>query len=162
MIAPEVLGVPKKMDPLTTEGKAEMCIWFQDYFAFVDSSLVCKFVTFALTPEDFAKAMSACTGWDWDADKVLLAGERIYNLERMIQCREGVGRKDDTLPERFLKEPAPVGPPKGKVVPLKEMLDEYYKLRGWDVETGIPLPGTLRRLGLEDAAKTAEELLKKS
>ena len=162
MIAPEVLGVPKKMDPLTTEGKAEMCIWFQNYFAFVDSSLVCKFVTFALTPEDFAKAMSACTGWDWDADKVLLTGERIYNLERMIQCREGVGRKDDTLPERFLKEPAPVGPPKGKVVPLKEMLDEYYKLRGWDVETGIPLPETLRRLGLEDAAKTAEELLKKS
>jgi len=159
MIAPEVLGVPKKMDPLTTEGKAEMCKFLQDYFAFVDSAIVCKFVTFALTPDDFARAMSACTGWDWTADEVLKAGERIYNLERMIQCREGVGRKDDTLPDRFLKEPAPVGPAKGKVVPLKEMLDEYYRLRGWDVETGIPLPTTLRRLGLEEAAKVAEKLL---
>jgi len=47
------------------------------------------------------------------------------------------------------------------VVPLDKMLDEYYRLRGWDVETGIPLPETLRRLGLEDAAKTAEELLRR-
>jgi len=162
MIAPEVLGVPKKMDPLTTEGKAEMCIFFQNYFAFVDSSLVCKFVTFALTPDDFARAMTACTGWEWTADDVLKTGERIYNLERMIQCREGVGRKDDTLPERFLKEPAPVGPAKGKVVPLKEMLDEYYTLRGWDVETGIPTPSKLRELGLEKEAELAEKLIKEA
>ena len=162
MIAPEVLGIPKKMDPLTTEGKAEMCIFLQNYFAFVDSSLVCKFVTFALTPEDFAKAMTSCTGWNWTADDILKTGERIWNLERMIQCRENVGRKDDTLPERCLKEPAPVGPAKGKVVPLEVMLDEYYELRGWDLKTGIPKPDKLRELGLERAAELSEKLLGKT
>ena len=79
----------------------------------------------------------------------------------MIQCREGVGRKDDTLPERLLKEPAPMGPPKGKVVPLEQLLDEYYKVRGWDVTTGIPTPEKLRELGLEKAAELAAKLLKK-
>ncbi|RLE88301.1 MAG: aldehyde:ferredoxin oxidoreductase, partial [Thermoprotei archaeon] len=125
----------------------------------VDSSLVCKFVTFALTPEDFAKAMTSCTGWNWTADDILKTGERIWNLERMIQCRENVGRKDDTLPERCLKEPAPVGPAKGKVVPLEVMLDEYYELRGWDLKTGIPKPDKLRELGLEKAAELSEKLL---
>jgi len=158
MIAAEILGVPKKMDPLTTEGKAEMCKMFQDYFAVVDSVEVCKFVTFALTPEDFALALKASTGWDFTAETVLKTGERIYNLERLIQCREGIRRKDDTLPERFLKEPAPVGPPKGKVVPLDEMLDEFYKLRGWDPKTGIPLPKKLKELGLEKESEMVKKL----
>jgi len=160
MIAPEILGVPKKMDPLTTKGKAEMCIMFQDYFAVIDSVEVCKFVSFALTLDDFAAALTESTGWQYTADKLLEIGAKIYNLERMIACREGVRRKDDTLPERSVKEPAPVGPAKGKVVPLDEMLDEYYELRGWDKETGIPKPETLRRYGLEKAAKLAESLLK--
>ncbi len=161
MIAPEILGVPKKMDPLTTEGKAEMCMLLQDLFAITDATEVCKFVTFALTADDFAAALTASTGWEYTADKVLEVGARIYNLERMIACREGIRRKDDTLPERLLKTPAPVGPAKGKVVPLDTMLDEYYDLRGWDKETGIPKPETLKKYGLEKAAKLAESLLKK-
>ena len=161
MIAPEILGVPKKMDPMTVEGKAEMCKLLQDYFAVVDSVQVCKFVTFALTIDDFAPALTALTGWEYTGEKLLKIGERIYNLERMIQCREGVGRKDDTLPERLTKEPAPVGPPKGKAVPLEQLLDEYYKARGWDVATGIPTPEKLRELGLEKAAEVAAKLLKK-
>lgn len=159
MIAPEILGVPKKMDPLTAEGKAEMLKFFQDYFAMVDSSLVCKFVTFALTPDDFASALTPLTGFEFTGEGLLKIGERVWNLERMIQCREGVGRKDDTLPDRFTKEPAPVGPAKGKTVPLEPMLDEYYKLRGWDVKTGIPTPAKLRELGLEKEAEEAAKLL---
>jgi len=159
MIAPEILGVPKKMDPLTAEGKAEMLKFFQEYFAMIDSALVCKFVSFALTPDDFASALTPLTGFKFTGEELLKIGERVWNLERMIQCREGVGRKDDTLPDRATKEPAPVGPAKGKTVPLELMLDEHYKLRGWDIKTGIPTPAKLRELGLDKEAKDAAKLL---
>lgn len=159
MIAPEILGVPKKMDPLTVEGKAEMCKMFQDYFAVVDSVQVCKFVTFALTIDDFAAALTALTGWEYTGESLLKVGERIYNLERIIQCREGIRRGDDALPDRFLKEPAPVGPAKGKVVPLDVMLDEFYKIRGWNIKTGVPTPGKLKELGLEKEAELASKLI---
>ncbi|NOZ57602.1 MAG: hypothetical protein GXO73_12535 [Calditrichaeota bacterium] len=76
-------------------------------------------------------------------------GERIFNLERMFNIREGFSRKDDTLPKRLLEEPAPLGPVKGQVVKLDQMLDEYYAFRGWD-KNGVPKPETLKRLGLEE------------
>jgi len=69
-------------------------------------------------------------------------------------------RQMDTLPERLLKEGMPVGPAKGKVVPLAQMLDEYYKLRGFDVKTGTPKPEKLRELGLDKAAEDMAKILK--
>ncbi|MBN1333686.1 MAG: aldehyde ferredoxin oxidoreductase, partial [Synergistales bacterium] len=76
-------------------------------------------------------------------------GERIWNLERLFNLREGLNpEKEDTLPKRLLNEPIPSGPSEGKVSRLKEMLPEYYKLRGWD-EKGIPTDEKLRELGLK-------------
>ena len=75
------------------------------------------------------------------------AGERIFNLERLFNLGAGFTRKDDTLPERFLKEPLPEGPAKGKVAMLDEMLPEYYVLRGWD-KSGRPTENKLKELGL--------------
>ena len=77
-------------------------------------------------------------------------GERIVNVERLFNIRQGLTRKDDTLSERFLKEPIPSGPTKGRVLDLEPMLDEYYKARGWDAETGRPTRAGLERLGLID------------
>ncbi|RLG46998.1 MAG: aldehyde:ferredoxin oxidoreductase, partial [Thermoproteota archaeon] len=71
--------------------------------------------------------------------------------------REGIRRKDDTLPERFTKEPMPNGPAKGQVVNLERMLDEYYQLRNWDLETGIPKRETFERLGMSDIAEELEK-----
>ncbi len=159
MIAPEILGIPEKLDPLTTEGKAKWTIAFQDGFAVVDSLIICKFVTFGIWMEDIAPILSAATGFKYTADGLMKIGERIWNLERAIMCREGIRRKDDTLPERCLKEPMPVGAAKGRVVPLEPMLDEYYELRGWDKEAGIPTPEKLRELGLSKAAEDMERLL---
>ena len=76
-------------------------------------------------------------------------------LQRLFNVREGITRKDDTLPDRFTKEPMPRGPAKGQVVELDVMLDEYYSYRKWDLETGIPRKETLRELGLE---REVEEL----
>jgi aldehyde:ferredoxin oxidoreductase len=82
-------------------------------------------------------------------------GERVYNLERAFNCREGVSRKDDALPHRISHQPIPDGPSKGMQTPPDEfnaMLDEYYRLRGWD-SNGIPTREKLTVLGLEEAAR---------
>jgi len=146
MIAPEILGIPEKLDPLTPNGKAKWVIAFQDIFSMADSLVICKFLTFALTADDLTALSNPVTGWNWSVDDFNKTGERIYNIERMFINREGFSRKDDTLPERLLKEPMPEGPAKGHVVELDQMLDEYYLLRGW--EDGRPTAEKIEELGL--------------
>ena len=73
------------------------------------------------------------------------AGERIWNLERMWNLKAGFTGKDDTLPERMLKDPIKTGPSKGNVSKLQMMLPEYYELRGWD-KKGIPTEDKLKEL----------------
>lgn len=84
-------------------------------------------------------------------DHLRAACERVVNLERCFNAREGLTRKDDTLPGRFLKEPlgTECGPSAGSVVELEPMLDEYYEARGWDVRTGLPTASKLDSLGLK-------------
>jgi aldehyde:ferredoxin oxidoreductase len=78
-------------------------------------------------------------------------GERIWNLERLFNLREGFTKKDDRLPPRFSQESLPRGHSKGQVVDLEPMLEEYYRLRGWDKD-GIPTEEKLKELGLEQLA----------
>lgn len=78
----------------------------------------------------------------------MTAGERIINAERIFLVKAGFSRKDDSLPERLTKTPAPVGPAKGLVCHLEEMLEEYYKLREW-TKDGVPSEPLLERLGLK-------------
>ena len=93
--------------------------------------------------------MKAVTGWDFSEEEIINIADRIYTLERLFNMREGFTRKDDTLPWRSLFEPKPEDPGKGQVVPLEEMLQDYYKVRGWD-ENGVPTKETLKNLGLDD------------
>ncbi len=144
----EAFGAPYKVDPYTTEGKAKLVIDQQNFFAStVDSLVSCKFLTFALGPEDFVDLVRPLTGWDWTVEELMETGERIYNLERVFCAREGTGTKDE-LPKRLTDEPQPEGAAKGYVVKLDEMLKEYYELRGW--KNGIPTKEKLIQLGLED------------
>ncbi|UCF33456.1 MAG: aldehyde ferredoxin oxidoreductase family protein [Phycisphaerales bacterium] len=147
MIAAEVLGVPEKLDPLTPDGKAAMNIAFQDLTAALDSAGICLFVTFSIGAPELTAMLKTATGFDYDEQSVMLAGERIWNLERLFNQRAGFTRKDDTLPRRMLTEPMPDGPAKGKTVPLEAMLEEYYRLRGWN-EKGQPTEEKLAALGL--------------
>ncbi|MET1127752.1 MAG: aldehyde ferredoxin oxidoreductase family protein [Thermoproteota archaeon] len=150
-VAFDVLGIPKKFDPLAIDPeKAKLIKFHQDYFAVIDSLVVCKFNTFSDSPEDYVELLKAAMGWeDLTLEELLTIGERIYNAERLFAVREGHGFQD-TLPKRLLEEPLPDGPAKGKTAKeaLEKLLPEYYKLRGW--ENGKPLPETLKRLGLEE------------
>ncbi|UCE88919.1 MAG: aldehyde ferredoxin oxidoreductase family protein [Pseudomonadota bacterium] len=146
-VASEVLGIPEKTDPLVTEGKAELVKAFQDATAAVDSSGLCIFTTFAWTLDDIAPQIDAACEGDWNMDKLLEVGERIWNLERDFNLRAGLTGKDDTLPKRLRKEAANVGPAKGMVNELEQMLPRYYEIRGWTPD-GTITEETRTRLGL--------------
>jgi aldehyde:ferredoxin oxidoreductase len=153
-VASEIMGVPMKTDPLVTDGKAELVKAFQDATAIVDSTGLCVFTTFAWTMEDIAPQVDAACEGGWTPERMLEAGERIWNLEREFNLAAGITARDDTLPDRLLKEAAKTGPAKGKVNNLHEMLPKYYELRGWTKE-GVPTQETRKRLGLETSGKAA-------
>ena len=146
-VSSEILGVPVKTDPLETEGKPELVKAFQDATAAVDSSGLCVFTTFAWTLEDIAPQVDAACEGNWTTEKMLDAGERIWNLERQFNLDAGLTAADDTLPKRLLKDAAKTGPAKGKVNELHKMLPNYYEIRGWTTD-GVPTAETLSRLGL--------------
>ncbi len=146
-VASEVLGIPVKTDPLDTEGKAELVIAFQDATAAVDSAGLCLFTTFAWGMDNIAPQVDAACEGDWSIEHMLEVGERVWNMERDFNLKAGLTGKDDTLPKRLLKDAAKMGPAKGKVAGLDEMLPEYYKLRGW-TKTGEVTAKTRERLSL--------------
>jgi aldehyde:ferredoxin oxidoreductase len=96
-----------------------------------------------------------------DIPKLKIIGERIVNLQRMFNVREGISRKDDNQPRRLLEEKSPSpGRAYGHVVYLNAMLDDYYQLRGWETETGIPSDSTLSRLSLKYTIPVAKKMRK--
>ncbi|MEN3190198.1 MAG: aldehyde ferredoxin oxidoreductase family protein [Atribacterota bacterium] len=146
-IAPEVLT--GAADRLKYEGKGELVKIFQDLTSALDSTGICLFTTFGLGGEDIALLLSTATGFKVDINEFMKIGERIWNLERLFNIKAGFTRKDDNLPMRILKEPIKTGPSKGETEELDKMLDDYYKVRGWD-KNGIPSNEKLKELELLD------------
>jgi aldehyde:ferredoxin oxidoreductase len=146
-VSSEILGIPEKTDPLTTDGKPALVKAFQDATAAVDSAGICVFTTFAWTLNDIAPQVDAAIEGGWTPEKMLEVGERIWNMERIFNNRAGFTAKDDNLPPRLLKEAAQSGPAKGLVNGLEKMLPEYYSLRGWTPD-GVPTNETMSKLAL--------------
>ena len=151
LTSPEVLGIPVKTDPLETEGKAALLKIFQDLTALVDSSDICLFTTFAIGLPEIAAMLRGTLGIETSDEEILKVGERIWNLEKLFNLEAGITKADDTLPPRLLSEALTSGPAKGKVAELDKMLDEYYQLRGWDLE-GVPSDEKLEELNIRAKA----------
>ncbi|HEX3010639.1 MAG TPA: aldehyde ferredoxin oxidoreductase family protein [Syntrophomonadaceae bacterium] len=149
MTSPEILGIPEKIDNLATEGKADWVKIFQDLTAAVDSVGICLFTTFGIGGPEVTDQLKNATGVEYTLDDVMKAGERIWNLERLFNLKNGFTKEDDTLPPRLLKEPMKQGPNKGMVNKLDKMLPEYYKVRGWDAK-GVPTKEKLAELSIEN------------
>jgi aldehyde:ferredoxin oxidoreductase len=155
--------LPEICDPYSETHKAFAVKITEDVFNVRDALIVCWY-TCGWPPifwlEDFAEILPLATGEDAFSDKteILGIGERIQNLKRAFNVREGFSREDDTLPRRFLEDPLPEGPSKGQTVDLDRMLDEYYELRGWDVKTGLIPRETLDRLDLGFVTEELERL----
>jgi len=147
----EVFGVPSQIERFGLKGKGALTKTNQDTTAVTDSLLMCLFPpTFGWVDlKTYGELLHAATGIEAFSDEanLLTAGERIWNCEKSFNVREGFTRKDDYLPERFLKEPVPNGPSRGQVFEMDKLLDDYYEARGWD-RNGKPTSQTLKRLDL--------------
>ncbi len=162
------------LSPHGTEGKAHFVKFMQDLTDAVNSAIFCiqteypfleenfaykytpmpimrflmrKFPSVAVATtdlSDYCGILSGLLGFKIKRNDFYAIGERIFNLERHMNCREGITRADDTLPGRILNEVDQEG---WAPVELDKMLNEYYELRGWD-QNGRPDPEVLQRLGI--------------
>ncbi len=142
-VADEAFG---KLNPFTIEGKAQLVINGQNYNAIKFSLILCDF--WALSLDTMSQVLSCVLNRNIPSAELETAGERIWNLFRLFNVREGFKIADDSLPERIFKDALKSGAPAGRVLPREQfdiMLQEYYQLRGWDRE-GIPTPEKLEQL----------------
>jgi aldehyde:ferredoxin oxidoreductase len=148
LIAREILGIPKKVHGAQVLGKGGHVARAQDFGAVADSLSVCRFATFALSPEYWSRMLAAVTGWDIGGEDLIKTGERIVTLERILNMKMGIGPDADCLPPRFTREPLSEGPCTGEVVHLDDLLTEYYAHRNWP--GGIPSEIKRKELGLDE------------
>ena len=154
--------VKGKVDRLKVEkGRGKMVMDMEDSYSLIDSLIVCKFSrgTYYKELPDMAKLYNLVTGIEMTPEELKRSGERINTVGRLINVREGLGRKDDTLPWKVMNMPIPdEGPVKGAFVSQEELdllLDDYYEARGWTLE-GVPKTEKLKELGMEDLADIVE------
>lgn len=164
------------LNPYTTRSKARFVLYFENLYAAVNSLHTCQFTAYAYVLEPpiikytpkfllrltmqflpsiaimlmdvslFSKLWRSVTGLRLNQWQMLRAGARIHVLERYMNTAEGISRKDDTLPKRFLTEGRRCDA-RQRTVPLQPMLNAYYRLRGYDAH-GIPTDRTMKRLGI--------------
>jgi aldehyde:ferredoxin oxidoreductase len=140
--------------------KAQPVIYFQDIYTLADALQICKFITshngHGINIQDMADLYAAVTGVDTDEESMRITADRIFTLERCFAVREGLTKKDDFLQGKWAHESTRGGPFDGCSLDkqkFKKMLEDYYKVRGWDVKTGIPKRKTLEMLGLDNAVQ---------
>jgi len=158
----KITGDAKYANPYLTDKRAEIVRWHEDWVAAFESAGMCMIVNislYGLPPALVAELFNAAAGEDLSEEEFLRAGRRILTLEKCINTREGASRVDDTLPWRLMHEELPDRP--GAINSPEElnlMLDQYYSLHGWDVETGLPTRSTLEALGLHEQAEDLARL----
>ena len=138
------LSADKERGRLTMEG--------EDFSSVLDSLIWCKFLrkTFVDFYEESSNVYQLITGWPMSPSQLMEAGERISNLKKQFNIREGWQRGDDTLPQRILDERLPTGVTRGVGLSHKDldmMISTYYKERGWTSKGMIP-NSKLTELGL--------------
>jgi len=145
----EELGYPKPLDRFEVRGKADLVIKMQNLMCMYDSVLVCKFLMIGgIGPAILTEWLNYVTGLNLDMETFLTTGERIFNLKRMFNVREGVSRKDDILHPRFLTH-SKDGEAGSNLPHIGYLLNEYYQKRGW-TEMGIPSRRKIEELGLNE------------
>ena len=164
--AEQISGTRKGAVPVEYEGKPAMIKDSEDKVAITDSLGVCKWASpfygvYAYTPERQAKLLSLGLGTEVTLDMFSEIANRVRCLERAFDVREGLTRSQETLPQRLFDLKVNYGERKGlTLAPQKfeEMKSEYYALRGWDADTGIPTRETLERVGLGYVAEELEKV----
>ena len=141
MVAPEIMGKPVLLNRSSFDGKAALVRHFQNLTAIIDSLVMCPFSMLAVGEVELAALISNVTGEKYSSESMLLAGERIYNLERLFNIKAGFTQKDDMLPERFF------GVDGIDREEFEKAILDFYHFRDWD-DAGIPGEAKLRELNI--------------
>lgn len=142
-------GVAEEVDRFQMEGSEFVAAKYQDYGTLTQAICHCKFMFFGgYSLPNMLDTMNALTGWDWSMEDMLKTGERIFTLQRMVNVKYGIDRKDDTLPPTMFKASEEGGRAGKAPHDFDAALDRYYTLRGWD-NTGIPTQETITALGIQ-------------
>lgn len=150
------LGYPEVLDRFSEEVKPRLVKTMQDYVTMFNSIKMCRFLL-RVNPSQIVEWFNLVTGLEHDLSSFLIAGERITNLKRLCNLRLGLRRKEDTLPDRFVKEKRGTGGAADYLPNIENMVDEYYRERKWDGE-GFPLPSKVEELGLEEEMERFDQL----
>jgi len=162
-IAEQRWGIREIADRFETKGKGVLVNYTEEIATLTDMLTICKNIGLSmdmLNHQLAAEIYTATTGINITVNEMTQAAQRVIHIEKCFNAREGIRKVDDSLPDRFLKEPLRKGDTAGQVVDLEPMLFEYYQLRGIDLETGIPAPSKLREIGLEAPARDMEVLIR--
>jgi aldehyde:ferredoxin oxidoreductase len=148
------LGYPKPLEPNEPEGKALAGYLSQVKKLFTDCTGECWFASFGVTDSGWLEplAVSQATGFDISMEEAHLIGERVVQLFRLFAVARGFKKEYDLDVAPRLLEQVPGGPAKGRAAGshVRELIDEYYGLMGWDFETGRPSKERLAKVGLTD------------
>jgi aldehyde:ferredoxin oxidoreductase len=133
----------------------------EDRAAIMDSLILCKFLrgVFEDPLAEWAALLRTVTGWDVDAAELARTARRIVLAKRLFNLREGWTRDEDWLPERFLTQSLELDSGRAATLTpdrLTGMINAYYRGRGLE-PTGVPQPGTLRELDLEELSHLDRE-----
>jgi aldehyde:ferredoxin oxidoreductase len=145
---------PEKYDRWDEKGKGKEVKILQDGMVLPDILSTCKFMMYAgVTLNHWASLLTGLTGWDITGKELLKIGERVVNLQRLFNMREGFSRKDDYLPKRVMETPQfgdYHNQPDCTIHDFDALLDEYYNARGWDKKSGEPTISKIEELGLSE------------
>ena len=139
------------IDRYSTEKRAYIVKRQQDETTACDTLVACWFLKTAVGNERYVGMLNAAAGTELTVEEFLAVGERIWNLTRLFNIREGLRKEDENLPDRAFEDPIPSGIAKGRKLEksqLEYMLREYYAIRGWD-ENGIPRKEKIKQLKLD-------------
>ncbi len=143
------------VDRFSAENKGYEIKVHEDLMTLYDIFGVCKFTRHMFFAEAYPEMVKAVTGMELGLADLFTIGERVYNLQRAFNVREGLDRKADSLPPRVFEDPIPKGASKNSRIKRSEferMLDDYYQARGWSWN-GIPTKVKLISLDLQDVAE---------
>ena len=135
-------------------GRGSMVKDKEDFAAVLDSLIICKFIRkcFSDFYAEVSDLYTQATGLDLSPTELRVAGERINNIKKAFNIREGWKTGDDWLPPRLFKDPIAEGEGKGTVLTeeeLKLMISDYYRARGWTAEGLIP-DAKFKQLAIKD------------
>jgi aldehyde:ferredoxin oxidoreductase len=162
----EITGTEKACEDETYEGKAELVAYIEDGIIIADSLGFCKFHCGTFTAyaprlrKQIPELLTMGIGKEFTEEHLFNYAKRIKNLERAYDIREGLTRETDSLSKNLMDKPVKEGTFKGSVLDSKkfeQMKNDYYEIRGWDVEKGFPTRKTFENFGLGSVANDLEK-----